>query len=136
MLLELLAFALFTGLVIWRLRSGFEEGLFFAIPLLVFLPTYLRITLPQPLPAMTIHRMILILLFFAWMRKPALPSWAPRTIFKGVFGFWVFSEMMAVIFTQISFVTSVKDFLDHVFEVVVYFFMISSVVRDGPTALR
>jgi hypothetical protein len=136
MALELTAIAVIVLWVLWRLRSGFMEGLCLSVSLLVFLPTYLRITLPQPLPAMTIHRMILILLFIFWFKDRNLSSGNSAPILKKAFIFYVIAEFLSLVFTNISFITSLKDFLDHAFEIVVFYFMISSVVRDGPNAIR
>lgn len=136
MLLELIAIAVVVGFVLVRLRGGFAEGFYAAVPLLIFLPTYLRITLPQPLPALTIQRILLLILLFAWMQHPRPPNDYPRTIFKSAFVFWSIAELLSTVLTSVTFVTSLKDYLDHVFEVVVFFFIASSIVRDGPSAIR
>jgi hypothetical protein len=119
-----------------RSRRDFSAGLAYAVVLLVCLPTYLRITLPGELPALTIHRLILLSLLWFWWRNHALREFASTAILRKQFIFWAVASGLSVVFTGISFVSSLRYYLDYVFEVFVFFVVVSTAVRERGQALR
>lgn len=136
MIWEIIAIAGLVAWVWWRVRRGFLDGMCLAVTLLLCLPTYLRITLPQPFPALTIHRLILLVLLLFWLRDESLRRNVGSALMKKAFVFFAVASGLSLLFTEISFISSLKDYLDFVFEIFVFFLVVSTAVRDRDSAVR
>jgi hypothetical protein len=134
--LEYLIIAVIVVWVLVRLQRSFLDGFILSATFLTLLPTHLRITLPEPLPALTIHRMLLLLMLAFWMRNHELRQNADNILMKRLFIFWAITGILSVIFSEITFITSLKDFLDFSFEVGIFFLLASTTVRDEAAAIR
>lgn len=119
-----------------RLQVDFMTGLEFGILLLVCLPTALRIELPGILPDLTIHRMILLTLFFFWLKRPEAERCHTPSPFLGAFVAWCVINFVSLLTTSISYSTGSKRFLDAVMEFLLFFIMASRAVRHEDDALR
>jgi hypothetical protein len=122
--------------VLWvQLRKDFVTGLAYAIFLWVSMTTFLRIDLPGSLPELTIHRLVLIVVFIAWLRNHRLAE-IFRVPLTGCFTFWVLTNLLSLLGTQIDFVTSLKRFLDFVLELFVFYVVISTSLKTRDDARR
>src|SRR5256885_915470 len=93
---------------LWALlRRDFVAGLSYALFLWVSMTTFLRISLPGALPELTLHRLLLIVVVLAWLRKHSLSD-IKRVPLAGCFGFWIAANLLSLCGTQIEFVTSMK----------------------------
>jgi hypothetical protein len=136
MFLELFAIIVIVMAVWSRLRREFLGGLCLAVVFLVCMPTYLRITLPQPFPALTIHRLLLLVLLWFWLREESFKRDVGSVAMKKPFLFWAGASGLSLLFTEISFLTSLKDYLDFVFEIVLFVLVIGTTVRTPSSAVR
>ena len=117
------------------LRRDFVKGLAFAIFIWVSMTTFLRIQLPGSLPALTIHRLMLIEVAVAWLTRNSLTS--VRSIpLLGCFVFWFLANLVSLAGTQIDFSTSLKTFLDFVLEVFIFYLVASTTLKTREDAVR
>lgn len=137
MVIELSAIGLLLVFLLLALRRNTFDGFCFGVVLLISLPTYLRVTLPDPLPALTIQRLVLLVLLW-WCFRLQLFASLPNggVILKARFLTWVIAASFSVVFTSAPFLTSLKDFLDVVFEVVLFYLIGSAIIRNQEMALK
>lgn len=119
-----------------RLRQDYIKGLCYAVALLVCLPTYLRIEMPNGLPALTIHRLILIVLIAIWVSHPEHRQNRQGIPLLGLFAFWAGANSLSLIFTHVEFTSSLKSYLDFVFETFLFYLVVSTSVRNPQDGLR
>jgi hypothetical protein len=117
------------------LRRDFVTGLAFAIFFWVSMTTLLRIQLPGELPALTIHRLMLIVVAIAWAKRYRLADIRSVPLF-GCFVFWVLANLISLLGTDIEFVASLKRFLDFVLEVFVFYVIASTSLKDQEDAVK
>ena len=110
------------------LRRDFIRGLCYGVFLCVSMPTYLRIPLPGGLPQLTIYRLILISVFFFWLRYRDPAQRLSKAPLFGAFCFWAAANLLSLLFTTGDFVVSLKRYLDFVVEAAVFFLDRKSVV--------
>ena len=95
---------------------------------------FLRIPLPGALPELTIHRIIIISLFVAWIRRPKeialrdVPLARHILIWSGI----AFISLLG----SIDHATSIKRYFDYVLEFFLLYFILSTTVRDRGSAFR
>jgi O-antigen ligase len=117
------------------LRRDFVQGLSFAVFVWVSSTTWLRIQLPGSFPALTIHRLMLIVVTLAWLGRGGLPK--VRSVpLLGCFTFWFLANLISLFGTQIDFATSFKTFLDFVLEVLVFYVVASTSLESREDAVR
>lgn len=117
------------------LRKDFVKGLAFAIFFWVSMTTLLRIEPPGLFPALTIHRLMLVLVAAVWLTRNRLSTM--RSIpFFGCFVFWFLVNLVSLAGTQIDLVTSLKRFLDFVLEVFVFYVVASTSLKSREDAMR
>lgn len=131
----LLAIAVALIVVFRRLKHGFIEGLTLATTLLVALPTALRLELPGALPDLTAHRLILLLLLYFWFRRAPSERVPGFGAFIRPFRIWCLLGCVSLLFTSISFSTSLKRFLDTICEFFLFYLLVSSSIRHEEDAL-
>ncbi len=113
------------------LRRDYIKGLAFGVFLCVSMPTFLRIEMPGALPQLTIHRLVLLTLFVFWLRRKAQRSEIPRPPLLLYLGVWSAVNFASLIFTDASFVTSLKRFLDFTLEVYAFYFLAATSLRGA-----
>jgi hypothetical protein len=122
--------------ILWLvLRRDFVQGLSLAVFIWVSSTTLLRIELPGSLPALTIHRLMLITVTAVWLTKNGLARVSTIPLI-GCFGFWFLANLISLLGTQIDFATSLKRFLDFVLEAFVFYVVASSSLENSDDALR
>lgn len=117
------------------LRKDFVKGLAFAVFFWVSMTTLLRIQLPGSIPALTIHRLMLIVVAIAWLTRHRLAEARSVPLF-GCFVFWFLANLVSLLGTQITFIDSLKTFLDFVLEVFVFYVVASTTVKTRERAAR
>jgi len=129
---------LFLGIsivLIAVIRKDYVKGLCLATCLLVSLPKALRIPLPGALPNLTIQRMVLIVVFLAWLgsgeRKRSsrpLPFVKPLLLYLGV--------SLAALLCGIAFMQGLKDFLSFSVEVFLFYWIVACSIRSSEDVVR
>jgi len=117
------------------LRRDFVKGLAFAVFFWVSMTTLLRIQPPGSFPALTIHRLMLIVVAGVWLTRNRLAEARSIPLF-GCFVFWFLANFVSLLSTQIEFSTSLKRFLDFVLEVFVFYVVAYTSMKDKADALR
>lgn len=117
------------------LRKDFVKGLAFAIYFWVSMTTLLRIQLPGAMPALTIHRLMLMVVAVAWLVRRPRPVHQSMPL-RGCFVLWFLAGVVSLVSTQIDFTTSLKTFLDFVLEIFIFYMVASSSLKTGEDALR
>lgn len=117
------------------LRRDFVKGLAFAVFFWVSMTTWLRIQPPGNFPALTIHRLMLMVVVVAWSLRG---GWRRvRSIpLRGCFAFWFLANLVSMFCTEITFATSFKDFLDFVLEIYLFYLVASTSIQSEPDAMR
>lgn len=124
--LLLIAAVVFTQL---RFRKGYEEGLSASVFLLVLLPIECRIPLPGAFPALTVHRLILVIMALNLVRNRSfrfsqvpLPA-VSLCVLVGI------GRILSTV-GSIVFVPSLKDLLSFFLETLLFFCLVGkSLVR-------
>jgi O-antigen ligase len=95
-----------------------------------------RIELPSGLPALTIHRLILIVLMAFWLARPGYRKKRQEVPLLGLFAFWAGVNLLVLIVTYIQFTTSLKSYLDFVFEILLFYMIVSTSLLNPEDAFR
>lgn len=120
----------------YQLHRDYIQGLAYGVFLCVLLPTQLRIELPGSLPQLTIYRLILISLFFFWLRNRSIRTSTGSPPLLPILGLWCLANLISLLFTQADFVDSLKRFLDRALEVYAFYYLISKSLRTSDDARR
>jgi O-antigen ligase len=120
---------LVATVVCWRFSIGFWPGLSCCVALLVSLPKHVQIPLPGTLPAVTVHRLLVLLILAYWLRwRPSSGAQVELPFKKSLL--WILAtEGLSVVLAE-DMVSSIKSFLYFGAENVMYFFILATVVRD------
>src|SRR5215831_6968190 len=81
------------------LSKDFILGLAYAVFLWVSMTTFLRISLPGALPELTLHRLLLIVVFISWLRTHRLAELRAVPL-AGCFGLWVLANFLSLLGTE------------------------------------
>ena len=122
--------------LLWQLRRDFVKGLAYAVFLCVSVSTVLRVALPGALPQLTIFRLILLLLFFFWLKERRLGRFTSRVPFSGLFWFWAIANLVSLVFTDITFSRSLKRYLDFVLEFWGFYVIATTAIENRADAMR
>lgn len=129
---------LFIGLLlypIWAMaRRNFMRAFAYGVFVCVSMPTFLRIQTNGAIPELTIHRLVLISLFINWVKQPGKRPLREIPLF-GAFCFWAFVNAISLLCTSIDFTDSLKQYLDFVIEVGVFYVIASTTVRSREDAI-
>jgi len=132
----IIVFILLLAAVVWlQLQRDFIRGLSCAMFIWVSMTTFLRIDLPGSLPELTIHRLLLILVLIAWIRKGGMAKLASVPLL-GYFAFWAMANLVSLAGTQIDFVISLKRVLDFVLEVFAAYIITATSLKTREDVLR
>lgn len=106
--------------VLFASRRGLVAGYPLALGLMVFLPDTLRLELPGIWPEVTVHRLIMLVLFVRWALAPAESERAPTTRLLGVvLALLLASRAISTAFS-ITPAPSLKDLLSFAIETVLF----------------
>jgi O-antigen ligase len=119
----------------WQFKKSFESGLFCSIAMLASLPKHIQLELPGNLPALTVHRLIILLFLGFWLKEGFGRIRDVQFPFKYFLLCIVFTQGLSVLFA-VDLVSSVKALLYFAMENVLFFFMLSKVARDANDASR
>ena len=115
-------------------RRNFMRALAYSVFLCVSMPTFLRIQTGGAIPELTIHRLVLISLFINWVKQPGKKPLRDIPMF-GAFCFWAFVNAISLCCTSIDFTDSLKQYLDFVIEVGVFYVIASTTIRSREDAI-
>lgn len=119
-MLDIVLILIFATLVFKATRHGLSEGFPLAAACLVTLPGQLRIESPGSLPEITVHRILLAILFLRWSQAPR----TERPPIADHLNFLLILAVLARVVSNLLSITpaaSVKDLLSFTFESVVYY---------------
>jgi O-antigen ligase len=126
----------FLAITLWRqLCKDFIGGLSFAVFVWVSMTTFLRISLGGVLPELTIHRLLLIVVIFAWSRRHSFSEIRSIPLI-GCFAFWIVANVLSLAGTQIDFIMSLKRFLDFVLELFAFYAVASTSLESQEDVRR
>ena len=111
------------------LKKDFHKGLAVSVALLVATPNYLSLSLGGGIPELTFHRVLLLCLFWHWMSVSKYYRPLPPAPFLRILLFLSAAIFMSFVFS-IYRSGSLKYFLVFVLEVVVFFVIVSTSVRN------
>ncbi len=120
----------------WKLRGNFANGVAYAVFLCVSVSTFVRIPLPGSLPQLTIFRLVLLILFFFWLRRPELRARLSSLPYTKWFWLWGLSNLLSLLFTTVGFLPSLKRYLDFVLEVWGFYLIVGTSIQTREQALR
>lgn len=120
----------------WQLRRDYLKGLGYAVFLCVSMSTFQRIPLPGDLPQLTIFRLVLIILFFAWLKQRRMGRVSSGHPCSGWFWFWALANLVSLLLTSVDFVNSLKRYLDFVLEVWGFYFIVTTSLHSREEAMR
>ncbi len=124
-----------AALLIWRFQQGFWRGLTWAVGMLVSLPKQIQITLPGDLPAVTVQRLIVLILLGYWLKERH--NWVKdeKQPFKTLLKWILVTQAVSAIFSPDQ-ISSLKAFLYCALENLLYFVMVVTIVRNLNDAFR
>jgi O-antigen ligase len=123
------------AVVLWRFNRGFWPGLSCCVAFLVSLPKAIQIHLPGSLPALTVHRLIVVLILFFWLREGYGRFIASEIPFRKLL-LWIFmTQAVSVIFAA-DVIASIKELLYYSLENLLYFVLLVTVVREPQDGVR
>lgn len=117
-----------------KLRKDFVGGLAYAVVILISFTGLVRVQTPGNLPELTIQRLIFLSLFAFWILKP------DRGTIRGIplFG-WITAWAVFALFSllgAVDLVAGLKRYLEAVFELFLFYFILATTVRGREDALR
>jgi O-antigen ligase len=132
--MNILLTVLFLGIVVRNLRKDFMQGLAVAVFFFVTLTTHIGVQLGSFLPNFTIHRLILLaLLYFWWQRRKGQAQ--PEIPLKRQFVAVAAAFFVAMLLST-SIKASFKEFLSFFFEIMVFYFIAVTSLRDRSDIFR
>ena len=123
------------ALIIWRFNKDFGSGLACSVALLVSLPKQVQLILPDALPALTIHRLIVMVLFVFWLKEGKTMVKSVKFPFKSLLLWILATQGISALFSP-DFVSSIKAFLYYAIENLLFFMILIKSVRDRENAIR
>jgi hypothetical protein len=120
---------LILGWALVKLLRDVQAGMRLIMALLVFLPGTLRLPLPQGLPQLTVHRLLIVLAFLFLVRgnSPNLPrSRIPNLNLVLIFGL---AQGVSFLIGN-DFAIGLKAFIGYVIEVLLFYIVISRYVQS------
>lgn len=120
-----------------RFRRNYHHGLVTSVFLLVFMPDSVAIYPPSPIPALTIHRLTLLMLLLFWCknrnaRTPSGPIPFMRFQVALLVGFGA-STLMPIVTPNTYLVVTLKQYLDYVTGVFLLFKIFQTSLHDRAT---
>ncbi|MBX3744436.1 MAG: O-antigen ligase family protein [Verrucomicrobiae bacterium] len=117
-----------------RLRRDFVSGLCYAVVVLVAASHFLQIRTPGILPELTIHRLVFLSIAVAWVfqrdrdpiRSTPLAGWIMA---------WAGLAFVSLLGTEDS-VAGTKRFIEFVFELFLFYFILATTLRTREDGLR
>ena len=134
-MLSYLIIAVVAVVILCGFAKGFWPGLCCCTAFLVSLPKHVQIPLPGNLPALTVHRLIVLLLLVYWLRERQARIRGVELPFKKFLLLVLLTQGLATVFAT-DLVSSIKAFLYYGLENVLYFAIVVSVMRDQNDAVR
>ncbi len=134
-LLYLLIICGLCALVAWRFSKDTAQGLALLVGLLVFLPHRIRLDFPGALPALTVHRALLLTVFFVWLGKGRERRRAPAPVLSR-FLWWVVGISLIALPFSTAKGASFKQVLAFILENVFFYFVVSRAVRTSADVRR
>jgi hypothetical protein len=119
-----------------KLRRDFIGGLAFTVFITVLMPVDLRVSLPGALPELTIHRLVLIAAFAAWIKDGRAIGASLRAPLWPGFIFLAAVNFVSLCFTSIDFTTSLKRYIDVVVEIAAYYLLLTSSLKTYQDGIR
>ena len=127
--------ALFLIPLIWRITTNFKQGIYWAVFLMTTLTSYLVIETGAALPNFTIHRLILITITIAAIKKNRALHKIGSARFLGVLLIYAIVNVLPMIFS-IDIVMSVKTYLSFTVETIMFYMIVSSSIESPPGSAR
>ncbi len=106
--------------VAYAARHGLAACYPLALGLMVFLPDTLRLELPGLWPELTVHRLIMLVLFVAWWREPTDSTVAPPRVLLGAVLALMLASRVVSTLLSVTPAPSVKDLLSFAIEIVLF----------------
>lgn len=114
--------------------ADYQKGLRSAVFFLLLAPLNLVIEFNDTLPALTIHRFIILLMFIAWLRNGETPKRVRGVPLGGLIILIVITTGISVLLSD-NFSVSIKRYLYFVFESVIFFFIIVNSIKSEKNIL-
>lgn len=116
------------------LRQDFIRGLAYAVVILLTFTPLVRIETPGDLPELPLQRLIILSLAVAWMRHPHRRS-LREVPFAGLMAGWAGVALISLV-GAVDLVAGVKRYLEFVFELFVFYFILATTLHSREDALR
>jgi len=123
------------AVVLWRFNKDFWSGLSCSVAFLVSLPKAIQIHLPGALPALTIHRLIVMVILLFWLREGYNRDKGQAVPFRNLLLGILMTQFVSVIFA-VDLVASIKELSYYVLENLLFFVMLVKVVRAPEDGIR
>ncbi|MGA2786461.1 MAG: O-antigen ligase family protein [Verrucomicrobiota bacterium] len=118
----------------WRFGKDFYSGLSCSVALLVSLPKHIQIAFGG-LPALTIHRLIVVVVLFYWLKERRNRSTWPKVPFSKLLWCILLTQGVSMLCAE-DFISSVKEFLYYALENLLYFALLATILRGQEDAVR
>jgi len=117
------------------LKRDYHAGLALCVGLMVSMPDYLRLSFGGGIPELTIHRLLLIVLLLFWVSvSRQVPSRPAAPFLRGLFILGA-TQLMSLLLS-VYFSGSVKSFLAFALEIVLFFMIVSTSLREREVILK
>ena len=122
--------------ILWRsYAKEYLKGLCISVAIMVFMSHYLVIQSPGSLPNITIHRFILGIMLVFWLKNSSISKPLGNVPCLGIIMAWLFSTTLSL-FVTVDFVFSLKIFLSLTIEGFLFFYIVSSSLRNKNEGIR
>ena len=127
--MSVLVIVVVLAVLLWQFSRSFWAGLSCAVGFLVSLPNVVQVPLPGSLPALTVHRLIVLLVLCFWLRESHNRVTETGFPFKAVLWCILGTQVLSVLF-GVELVSSLKAFCYYALENVLFLYVLVTVTRD------
>ena len=128
-MIDLAAIGLSVLIVLWRYRKGYYDGLYASLFFLVLCPNNMSIELGTTLPSVTIHRIIIVIMFLKAVGEESIVMSPKNVPFINIL-FVITATMGISTLISDDFLVSFKRYLYFIVETVVFYVIMSSSIKS------
>lgn len=129
MIINIITILVVVGIVIRIFGKDYYRGLFFSVFLLVLLPKNMCIELGSVLPVITVHRIIVLIMFIMWINNKTIEKHLSAIPFYHVFVLLILSMAISAVLSP-DIIVSTKRYLYFVYESFLFFIILQTSLRD------
>lgn len=124
-MISIIIIVIISGIVLHRYKSDYYKGLYATIFFLILMPGNVTINLPGALPALSIHRILIILWFIKWFKNREIDKTIGNIPFAGLFIAIAVSYLFSTFLAEV-YIVSIKRYLYFLLESFLFFIMLQT----------